>query len=826
MLSDLTAAVRTLLRRRGLTAVAVVSLALVIGTGTAEISYLSFLLWAGLPVPHPRGLVALAVSSPSEPSTATSYPDYLDYRDQNDVLTGLAARGVFGTTAETGGDTVHVWGHLVSGNYFAILGAAMHLGRGLDEADDRPGAERVAVLSHTFWRQACRGEPAILGRTIRLNGQPFTVVGVAPEDFRGDGVPADLYVPLAQQAAVRLSRHEMLTDRGFGWLSLVGRLRPGVGLDHARAALNIVTARLRRESPDRPPRRVDVYANDHLVGAGDRSELLPRARRIGAFVGILVLLGCANVANLLVSNTAGRLGELGVRAALGAGRGRLLRQLLAESVVLAAAGGALGCLLASWEMRLLEGFWSNSIPGLGGWARGWFHLRLDGRVLGLTFLLCLVAGTLAGLLPARAATRADLTAPLRGLPQAAARRDGRWGAWSLPGMPELLVILQVALAVWLVAATGSFAQSLLHLYRTPTGFSTAGLWITSFSLPDRRPDGSPFEPRAAYLGLQREARELPGVAAASLSWGVPLSGLSRSATMRLPERPGQSFDVALSIVGDGYFATLGIPRRLGRTFAESDGDGRPSVAVVNESLARRFWPGESPIGRTILVENGNLLSPRASAEVIGVVADTRSVSPWEPPRPLLYLPFGQNFRRLMTLVTRAASPGLDLAPLIQRQIRRHHPDLAIVDLMPFSVSLDRALSGQRLNTGAVALFALLGLALAAAGVGGAMATSVSRRTREIGIRMALGAQRGQVLSHVLRRALALAAAGSLLGLGATLAGSRLLASFLDGVTATPSLLPLAAAAAILLVIAVLAALLPARRAARVDPLRAIGSRAL
>jgi predicted permease len=818
--SDLRYAARTLARRPGLCLVAVGSLALVIGTATAQLSYLDFLLWAKLPVPHPEGLVWLDVRTPRPGWAETSYPDYLDYRDGATVLSGLAASGPFGTTVQIGADTTHVWGHLVSGNFFSVLGAGMARGRPLGVEDDRPGAERVAVLSHGFWRRACHGDPAILGRGVLLNGVSFTVVGIAPEGFRGSGIPAELYVPLAQQAYVRVSRRPVLQDRDFGWLSLVGRLRPGVALGQAQAALSSLAGRLSREA-GRPPRRVEVGANETLVGLGDRDALMPAAGRLAVFVGLLLLLGCAGVANLLAGSAAGRRRELGVRAALGAGRPRLVGQMLAESVLLALLGGAFGSLLAAWEIRLIEGYLGTSFAGMGSWAADWVDLRLDARVLGLTCLLCLATGVLSGLLPAlRAASRADLAAALKGQPEGG-RRARRWGPAAPLGSAELLVVLQVALSVWLLAATGVFARGLWHLAHTPPGFVTENLWAAAFSMPDHRPDGSPFEPRAAYLQLVEETRALPGVAAAGLSWGIPLSGLSHGTEIRLPERPGQGLDVGLAIVGAGYFETLGIPLRLGRTFDARDAERAPAAAVVNESLARQLWPGESAVGKSLLVETGGTNRHRAAAQVVGIVADTRSVTLADAPRPLLYLAFEQNFRRLMALVTRAAGPGLDLAPLLHREIRRHHPDLAIVDLVPFSINLQRSLATQRMHTQVVALFAFLGLALAALGVGSATRSTVARRTHEIGIRMALGARPGSVLAQVLRRALALAAGGALLGLAAAVAGERLLASLLPGVPATPEPLTLAAAATLLLAVTLLATLQPARRAARVDPVRAI-----
>jgi putative ABC transport system permease protein len=831
-LEDLRYALRTLAARPGLAAVVVCCLALVIGTATAVFSYLDFLLWAPLPAADPARLVHIAISA--RRGEGTSYPDYLDYRDQNRVLSGLAASGVFGTTVGrpgSGDETVHAWGHLVTGNYFAVLGAGAARGRALRADDDRAGAEPVVVLSDGFWRRRLRGDAGLVGKSLRLNGKLFTVAGILPAGFLGAGFPVDLYATMVQREALRTpGRRDLVLDRGAGWLSLVGRLAPGVGLRQARASLTALAERLHRETPAlRPRRSVDVAPGGTAVDPGTRAFLLPAATRLALFVALLLLLGCANVANLLVGSTLARRRELGIRVALGAGRGRLARQLLAESTLLALAAGGVGLLLAEWETRLIESYMTDSVAGMGSWAQGWIHLTLDGRVLGFTFLVCLATGLLSGLLPAlRSASRRDLVAAIKGEPRSEegsrrdvfrfirhGRRGRRWRA------AELLVVLQVALSVWLLAATGHLARGLWRIAHSSPGFATEDLWIATFFLPDRRPDGSPFEPKAAYQQVTDEVKALPGVASCSLIWGVPLSGLKHGIDLKLPENPGTGYEAGLSVVGGDFFSTFGIPVLAGRGFDWRDREESPPVAAVNAALARKLWPGESAVGKTILVETGSREHPRSSAEIVGLIADTRQVLLWQAPEPQLYLPFQQNFHRLMTLVVRSRGRDLGLPVLVRRQMRERHPDLAIVDLMSFEDSIDRSLWEQRMSAQGVALFGFFGLALAALGVGSAMGAAVTRRTHEIGVRMALGARPGGVQWQVQRQALAMAVAGIVFGLGATLAFTRLLGSFVAGLDSVPEPLALAAAAAVLIAVAAGATWQPARRAARIDPRRAL-----
>ncbi|HKH43738.1 MAG TPA: ADOP family duplicated permease [Thermoanaerobaculia bacterium] len=814
-LQDLRHAARSLLRRPGLAAVVILSLSLVIGASAAIFSYVSFLLWEELPARDPDRLVSLNSLIP-EGTVSSSYPDYLDLRDQSrDVLADLAAVGITSTAVDSGAETLHAWLHLVTGNYFALLGMDARLGRFLTDEDDRAGAGRAVVLSHRFWMRAFGGDPAAVGRTARLNGYVFTIVGVMPERFVGTGLPADAYVTVSQEGLLRAGARDHRQDRGYEWLGLVGRLRPGVGVPAAQGVLGGLAARLHPETPER---RLVVAPAGTIVDPDTRAFLLPTAWKTLGFVLLLLLLACANVANLLIAGATDRLGDLGVRVAIGASRWSLVRGLVAESLLLALLGGALGVGFAVWGTRLIETYLNTSTGGLGSWGEGWADLRIDGRALGFTLGLSLLTGLLAGLLPAlQASSRAVLMPALKGGPQAAGLWKLRWGRF---GVREALVVAQVALSAALLAGTGLFARSLQKIYDVDPGFRSEKVLLASLSVADR-PGETAVQRRETFRSLQEEVAALPGVAAAGLAFHIPLSGLAREVPVELPEGPGEVMST-LQVVTPGFFGTLGIPLVQGRDFTEADGPETPPVALVSGGLARRLWPGEAPLGRQVRLIPGVPGEKPRDCQVIGVVGDIRQRLLWEEPPPMVYLAYGQSSRRRMTLVVRGErDPKALLAP-VRRVLGRRN--VALIDLMPFSAHLMRSLWPQRMNVQIVAIFGALGLSLAALGVASAMSAAVSRRTREIGIRMALGATPRIVLWRELRHAFSLIALGAGLGLAATLGAAKLLASFIPGVETVPEPLVLAAVALVLFGVGSLASWHPARRAARVDPLVALRQR--
>jgi putative ABC transport system permease protein len=839
-LQDLRLALRSAIRRPGLSLVAIAGLALGLGTNVAVFSYLDFLLWAEIPARAPERLAAVA-SDTQGGSEQLSYPDYLDYldnlgqRDRNRVFSDLAAWAVVGATVDTGGETVQVWASPVSGNFFPLFGVDAQLGRTLSPADDRPGAEPAIVLAAPLWRHAFAGDPGVLGRAVRVNGHPARIVGVMPDRFFGAGSPEQLYLPLARLGLVAANGERLLRDRRAALVRVTGRLRPGVDLKQAQAALQTLAAGLDRLDP-RPglPRRVRVFPGGLLVDPEARADLLPTARRIFLFVTLLLLLACANVANLLLADALERRHDLAIRVALGAGRGRLVRQMLAGSLLLALLGGAAGLGLARLGVGLIERALrlGSAAAGIGNWAEGgYYHLRLAPRVLAFALLLCIATGLLAGLLPAlRITSRRRLPLAHRGVAgQAGDIGDmgdigdtGGGLGFRRMGVEALLVVLQVAMSTWLLAGTGFAARSLWRLEHVPVGFDPRGLVLATCLLPEARTAGDP-EKEAAYLGMAEEVRSLPGVLSAALSWGVPLAGWSHNTAVDLPERRGspQTFD--FTVVGLDYFATLKIPRLSGRDFERRDAPGAPRVAIVNQALAQRLFPGgESPVGRSLLLpgQPGEATAPSVPVEIVGVVADTRSIKLWERPAPLLYLPLAQSFHRLLTILARAGGPAGEiegLLPALRGELRRRHPEVAVVDVLPFSLQLERALWEQRLSSRFLAAFGALGLTLAGLGLGSAMSFAVARRRREIGVRLALGATPGGVQSLVLGQALVQVAAGVALGLAAALAFVRLLAGLVPGSEASADPRVLLGATVVLFAVGLCATWEPARRAARIDP---------
>ena len=807
VLQDLRLAGRSLARRPGRGLAVIVTLALVLGANVTVFSYLDFLLWQDLPVRDPDRLVSLTFETPSG-TLATSTPMVLDLQvESRRVLAGLAASGITSAAVETGTETLHAWLHLVTGNYLPLLGVEPALGRVLEEDDDRAGAERVAVVSQGFWRRGFSGDRSAVGRTVRVNGHVFTIVGVMPEGFVATGLPADVYTTISQEALLRTDGRDHRNDRGYEWLGLVGRLKPGVSPATAQQALQAVAARLRPEPPDL---RLRVETQGTRVDPEARAYLLPAARKTFGFVVLLLLLACANVANLLIAGTADRRAELSVRVALGANRWRLVRGLLAESLLLALLGGALGVLLAFWGVRRIETSLSTQTGGLGSWGEGWADLRIDGRVLAFALALSLLTGLLAGLLPALQAT-ADraLLAGLRG-------DLGPRGRFRGFGAREALVVAQVALCTALLVGTGLFARSLQRIYGLDPGFRRSDVVLASLSLAER-PGETPAGRRETFRAIEQEVAERPGVAAASLVMHVPLSGLSRSVPVEAPEHPVPVVAV-VQVVSPGYFSTLDIPLQ-GTDVSAADTPETPPVALVSAGLARRLWSGGSPLGRTIRTSSGSPGETPRDHRVIGMVGDVRQVNLWEPPPPMVYLSFTQTSRRRMTLVARTTGPPGGLLPVLRQSLAR--PEVALIDLLPFTAQVERSLWQQRMSIEIVAVFGGLGLALAALGTGAAMSAAVSRRTREIGLCMALGATRGTVLRRELGRALVLIALGAGIGLASTLAAARLLAGFVLGMETVPEPLVFAAVAVVLLGVGGCASWKPAWRAAQVEPLVAL-----
>ncbi|HEX2190404.1 MAG TPA: ABC transporter permease [Longimicrobiaceae bacterium] len=805
---DLRLAVRTLRGSPGFTAVAALTLAAGIGAGTAMFSVVDGVLLRDLPLPEPERVAVLWTEAPARDSDhlPVTYRELTDFGGRTRAfrsVAGVAYHGAGEFVLRDAGRPFTVSGTWVTGGFFPVLGVAPLHGRTLLPSDDAPGAARAMVIGHALWRRRFGGDPAAVGRTLEWNGKRFTVVGVLPPGFdypRG----AEFWIPVLPDFPGTLE--EGAEPSEVMVFDLVGRLRPGATVLDAREDY---AAFLRAGDPQRPPAlrgtRPVVTPLPELVAGDARATIWT----VAAAVGLLLLVACVNVANLLLVRGSARAQELAVRAALGAGRGRLVRQLLTESGVLALLGGVLGVAFAWAAVRALVALAPPELPRRE-------MIGVDARVLAFALAATAAAALLAGLFPALLAARGDPGGWLRG-----GRRTGSAG----PGVQALrhgLVVGQVGLAILVVAGAGLLVRSLATLQGVEMGFDTERLLVVQTALP---PELLPE--RAQQVALQEAMVErvaaLPGVAAAASLPSRPFSGRGGWSAMYSGEgqAPGEQSTnpwVSFEVVGPGYFRTLEVPLRRGRVFDERDREDAPRVAVVSEAVARHTWPGEDPVGRRIKL--GPHDAPGEWHTVVGVVGETRYRELTEP-QPSLYLPVRQFPGPVpMSLAVRTRADPAGVLPQLRRALREVHPELAVVGGGPMRELLAAPLARPRFGTLLLGAFAAVTLLLAAVGIYGVMAAAVRQRTREIGIRLALGATAGEVRGAVLRQGMRLALLGCAVGIAGALLGTRALRSLLYGVSPTDPA-TFAAVAGLILASAALACWLPARRAARVDPVNAL-----
>jgi putative ABC transport system permease protein len=821
---DLRYAVRSLVASRGFALAAVASLALGIGANSAIFSLVDALLLRPLPVARPGELVEVYTSADdSYPNSSTSYPDFVDLRGQTaGVFSGLVGySAMFAPLNDPAGGSRLLMGEVVTGDYFDVLGVKARLGRTFAPEEGAPGAAPVVVISDGFWRRQLAADPGAVGRTVRLRGLDYTVVGVAPAGFSGmiPGFSPELWITAAmveevepvgwQDVVPSPSGATRLEQRGRRWMFVKGRLAPGVGRAAAQAAVDVVMARLAAAYPQTNEGRKGrvVPGGEVRIHPMIDQALAPAAALLMGVVGLVLLVACANVANMLLARATGRRREIGVRLALGAGRGRLVRQLLVESALLAVAGGLVGLVLAYWAGEVLAAL-PLPLP-----AQLSLDLGLDLRVFAFTFLLSLATGLLFGLAPALAATRPDLVAQLKD--DGAAAGTGRLRRFGLRG---LLVVGQVAVTLVLLVGAALLLRSLLASLGADVGFRPQGLALASFDLGMvRYPEA---EGKRFVADALERARALPGVAAAAVAERLPFS-LNVHVNQVYPEgytpAPGEpGFALDVTRVSPGFFATLGVPLLRGRDFGPADAEGTPGVVIVNEALARRFWPGEDPIGKRLRTQG-----PDGPAfEVVGLVADYAVRAVGEEPRPMVHFARDQRYSPYATLVVRGRPGAPPQVEALRRLLLGMEPDLVLIEARTMEQMIGVTLLPARAGAAVVGGFGLLALALAAVGLYGVIAYAVSRRTREIGIRMALGAAPAAVLRQVLGQGAALVAAGLALGAAGALAVTRLLAGAFFGLAPfEPG--ALLAAAGLLAAVALAANLLPARRAARLDPVTAL-----
>ena len=802
---DLRFAARILRRNPGFTSLAALSLALGIGVNTAIFTLVRAVLLPPLPVPEAGRLIAIyhQYTRGRQYLSSTSYPDYEYYRDHNQVLSGLMAFARIPMSVRIGEETEQISGELVTPNYFRLLRLEAVLGRTF-LAEDRT----AVVIGDRLWRSRFRGDRNVIGRTIRIGRHPFTIAGVAPRGFRGVvldwGDPPELWVPIAAfREAVPILPEEMLQFREDDWLLVTGRLKPGVSLAQAQAAISGLARQLAQAYP-----KTHEYWTAAVLPLS-RARFWPEYRNsIAAFLGLLsavtgvvLLIACFNVANLLLTRGMKRQREIAVRLALGAGSGRLVRQLITESVLLSVLGGAAGIAVGAWTSALIRSYPRPFKIPLA------LDTRMDLPGLGFALLLALITGILFGLVPARRAARPDLVSGLK----ADAAGQGLRGF----ALRNVLVVAQVALSLVLLIGAGLFVRTLRKAQASDPAFRTGSAVLVTLDLavagyPDER--GKEFYPQA----LER-VRALPGVDSPVLVWMPPLGNL-RGGTDVLPPGASQPVQVNWNIASPGYFRMMGLPLESGRDFDARDKENAPAVAIVNEVMARQFWPGENPVGK--FLRRADRVSPSPPLRVIGVVRDGHMQSFREDLRPCFYRPLAQSYVPEMTLIARTpGGPELAVSE-IRRELRILDRELPVTDIETMHAHLDRALSQERLTASLLSGLGLLALALAVIGIYGVMSFSVAQRTREIGIRMALGAQAPAVLAMVLRQAAILLAAGLAIGWAAAAVVTRYASSLLYGISPTDPW-TFVAVSFVLATAAAIASYLPARRAARVDPMVAL-----
>lgn len=822
LVQDLRHGLRLLARRPGFTSVAVASLALGIGLNTTLFSVVNAVLLRATPVVHADRLVEIYSSATADmPHFTSSYPDFLSIAQGTDVFEGLAAHSFVRGILATGGQPALVTGEAVTAGYFDVLGIRPALGRGfLKDEDQGEGQHPVLVLGHGLWQRRFGGRSDAIGRAVELSGVAYTVVGVMPPGFTGalPGLQAEFWVPVMMIDRLSFGGIQATTDndpgptriqqRGNRWLFLKGRLAPGRTAAQAQAQVETVFARLRQDFKHTNEKTTatvlpasDVRFHPMLDGYVRAASAV-----LLAAVGLVLMIACANVANMLLARGASRRRELAVRAAIGASRGRLVRQLLSESLVLAAVGGGLGVLVAFSATRLLAGLRADMLP-----VPVHFEPRLDGAVLAFAALASLAATLVAGLLPAWSASRPEIVPSLK------ADATGEGSVRRRVALRDALVVAQLALSLVLLVAGALLARGLLAARGTELGFDPTPISSLSFNLQMNGYD------EARALAFRKrvidELRALPGVSAVSLASRLPLAPDINMEGVRVAGRH-QAQDEPDTIdatgVGADYFRAVGVPLVEGRAFTEQEVDEGRQVLVVNEAFVRRYWPGQSALGR--LVHTSGFDHPPHT--IVGVSRDHKVRSVGEEPRPYLHFPEARS--RRVSLVVRTEQPAAAALPALRKAVLRLEPQIVFTEDATAAEVAATTLAPTRIGAALLGAFGALALALAAVGLYGVVAYSVSQRAREMGVRTAIGARPGDLVRLVLGQGARLAGVG--IGVGAVLAAlaGRVFSSLLYGVSPLDPL-AYAVAASVLLAVAALANLVPALAAARVDPVRALRS---
>ncbi len=797
LLRDIRHAFRALSKRPAFATVVVLTLMIGIGANTAIFSVVNAVLLHPLPLKDVRQLVMVFTKDSKTPRNWVSYPDLQDWQKQNQVfsdLAGFVPQSVNLTGTE---EPTRVIGSFVTGNFFQTLKVQVAQGRGFSSAEDQIGAARVVIVSYSTWINRFGSNPNLIGKTLILNGQPFTVIGILPESFHFQIGDSDVWMPLQYYP-------NFTQDRGKTAAGVIGRLKPKVNLKQAQADMTTVANRLAQQYKDTNSDRgvvIQPFQDVAVEGFGPLLWVLLAA------VSFVLLIGCANVANLLLARAASRQKEFALRAALGASRVRLVRQLITETIVLALVGGALGLLVGIWGTHLLVANSPSPLPA-------GVSPKLDVTVLLYTLTVSLLTGVIFGLAPALKFSRPDV--------QEALKEGGRGGD-SQSRVRGLFVVTQMALSLMLLIGSGLMIRSFLKLLHVEPGFNSAGLLTMEYRLP-----------RAKYPELQQQwnfhkqvtdrVRALPGVRSASVILALPYSGnggaIGFVAMNSAEPRKGQEPQAQRNIADPSYFTTMQIPLLKGRVFSDQDQAGSPPVAVINQTMAERFWPNDNPIGRSVRLVGDSIVKDNTTATIVGVVGDVKHYGLDDRNEPQIYVPYAQNPFIFATLVVRTNVEPLSLANTVRRAVWSVDQDQPVWKIRTLQSLIDLSIGPRRFLMWLLIGLAALALLLASIGLYGVMSYTVTQSTHEFGVRIALGAGRLDILKLVLRRGLALAAIGVVIGLAVAFGLTRLLTSLLFEIKPTDTFTFVAVTLS-LIGIALVASYIPARRATKLDPLKAL-----
>jgi putative ABC transport system permease protein len=796
---DVRYSIRMLANRPAFTLVATLALALGIGANTAIFSVVNAVLLRPLPYPHPEQLMMLWGVRDDRNHLNASYPDFADFRDQAQTLESVAAYQGAGVLLTGGDEPERLAGAIVSADMFPLLGVSPALGRAFTREEDKPGAPRVVVIGHNLWQRRFSLDPEIIGREITLSARPYTVIGVMPEGFKfpADYSKTEFLLPFAPSNA------DQLTRRGSHFFYVAARLKPGVTIEEANSDVATISGRLAEAYPETNTKRgaVLVPMHDDLVQDVRLSLLV-----LIAAVAFVLLIACANVANLLLARAVARQKEIAIRTAVGASRFRIIRQLLTESLLLSTLGGAAGLILALWGVDLLVSASPGSIPRLK-------EVALDGRVLGFTILVTMLTGLVFGLAPALGASKPDLSKMLK-----EGGRQGGEGA-RRASLRKALVISEVAICLMLLIGAGLLIKSFVRLRAINPGFNSDGV-VTVFLAPSRASYPQPEQALSFFQQITERAKQTPGVESAALVNLLPLAGSNTAISFTIEGRPalapGTEPSANYRTISPDYFRVMRMPLLRGRALSDRDTKDTPHVIVINESFAREHFPGEDPIGKRILIGDENP-PPR---EIVGIVGDIRHDALDKEAVSEYYVSCLQNPGRYLYLVARTSLDGAGAALAMRNAIKEVDKNIYVPDVESMEQLLRDSIAGQRFNMLLLGLFAAVALTLAAVGIYGVMSYTVTQRTHEIGVRMALGAQQKDVLKLVVGQGMLLALAGVAIGVGASLFLTELMSSLLYGVSATDPVTFLLISV-ILTGVALGACYVPARRATKVDPMVAL-----